>query len=37
MISEPRPGGTSERNVYRELLRQILQTNSNLEVYVKDL
>lgn len=30
-------GGTSERNLYRALLKQILQTNSNLEVYVKDL
>jgi bla regulator protein BlaR1 len=29
--------GTSERNLYRELLRQVLQTNSNLEVYVRDL
>lgn len=30
-------GGTSERNVYRALLTQILQANSNLEVHVKDL
>lgn len=29
-------GGTSERNLYRQLLKQILQTNSNLEVYVKE-
>lgn len=29
-------GGTSERNVYRELLKKILRNNSNLEIYVKD-
>jgi beta-lactamase regulating signal transducer with metallopeptidase domain len=30
-------GGTSERHLYRALLRQILQNNSNLEVHVRDL
>jgi bla regulator protein BlaR1 len=30
-------GGTSERHLYRALLRQILQSNSNLEVHVRDL
>jgi beta-lactamase regulating signal transducer with metallopeptidase domain len=29
--------GTSERHLYRALLRQILQNNSNLEVHVRDL
>jgi hypothetical protein len=29
-------GGTSERTLYRELLRNILQTNSNLQVYVRN-
>jgi beta-lactamase regulating signal transducer with metallopeptidase domain len=29
-------GRASERNVYRELLKSILRTNSNLLVYVKD-
>ena len=29
-------GGTNERNVYRELLKAILRTNSNLQLYVKD-
>ena len=29
--------GTSERHLYRELLKQILQNNSNLEVHVRDL
>lgn len=31
-----RQEGTSETNVYRELLRKILRTHSNLEIYVKD-
>lgn len=30
-------GGTSERHLYRALLKQILQSNSNLEVQVTDL
>ncbi len=30
-------GGTSERHLYRALLKQILQNNSNLEVHVTDL
>jgi bla regulator protein BlaR1 len=30
-------GGTSERHLYRALLKQILQSNSNLEVHVTDL
>jgi beta-lactamase regulating signal transducer with metallopeptidase domain len=30
-------GGTSERHLYRALLRQILQNNTNLEVQVRDL
>jgi beta-lactamase regulating signal transducer with metallopeptidase domain len=30
-------GGTSERHLYRALLKQILQTHSNLEVHVRDL
>jgi beta-lactamase regulating signal transducer with metallopeptidase domain len=30
-------GGTSERNLYRELLKQVLQTNSNLELYVTEI
>lgn len=29
--------GTSERHLYRALLKQILQNNSNLEVHVRDL
>jgi hypothetical protein len=29
-------GAASERSVYRELLRTILRTNSNLQLYVKD-
>jgi beta-lactamase regulating signal transducer with metallopeptidase domain len=29
-------GGTNERNVYRELLKTILRTNSNLQLYVKE-
>lgn len=29
--------GMSERNLYRALLKQILQSNSNVEVYVTDL
>ena len=29
--------GTSERHLYRALLQQILQNNSNLEVHVRDL
>jgi beta-lactamase regulating signal transducer with metallopeptidase domain len=28
-------GGTNERSVYRELLKTILRTNSNLQLYVK--
>jgi hypothetical protein len=30
-------GGTSERHLYRALLKQIIQSNSNLEVHVRDL
>jgi bla regulator protein BlaR1 len=30
-------GGTSERHLYRALLKQILQNNSNLEVHVRNL
>jgi hypothetical protein len=30
-------GSTSERHLYRALLKQILQDNSNLEVQVHDL
>ena len=30
-------GGTSERHLYRALLRHVLQNNSNLEVHVRDL
>ena len=30
-------GGTSERHLYRALLKQILQNNTNLEVQVRDL
>jgi hypothetical protein len=26
---------SSERNIYRELLKRILRTNSNLQLYVK--
>jgi beta-lactamase regulating signal transducer with metallopeptidase domain len=29
--------GTSERHLYRALLKQIIQSNSNLEVHVRDL
>jgi len=29
--------GTSERHLYRAVLQQILQSNSNLEVHVRDL
>lgn len=29
--------GMSERNLYRELLRQILQSKPNVEVYIRDL
>lgn len=29
--------GMSERSLHRELLKQILQNNSNLEIYVRDL
>lgn len=32
-----RQSGTSARNVYRELLREILRKNSNLEVYVREV
>jgi beta-lactamase regulating signal transducer with metallopeptidase domain len=30
-------GGASERHLYRALLKQIIQSNSNLEVHVRDL
>jgi beta-lactamase regulating signal transducer with metallopeptidase domain len=30
-------GGTSERHLYRALLKQILENNSNLQVHVRDL
>ena len=30
-------GGTSERNTYRELLKQIVESNSNYELHVTDL
>jgi hypothetical protein len=29
--------GTSERNTYRELLKQIVEKNSNYELHVTDL
>jgi beta-lactamase regulating signal transducer with metallopeptidase domain len=30
-------GGTSERNTYRELLRQVVESNSNYEIHVTNL
>ena len=29
-------GGTSQRNAYRELLKRVLRTNTNLQVYIKE-
>ena len=29
--------GTSERKTYRELLKQVVENNSNYEIYVTDL